>query len=698
MSRGRSRGLRPPKNGLERWVVGVLGAMIHGLAFKLVLLDQYFLWVLAPVAGLVGLAAFIWSLRGTSAHKGALLGFVAWAAAAAAGLYWMSVVTPVGYGLLIFYFALLGAVFGMVAIFLRTGSGSRSWVLLVPALWATMEYVRAELLSGFPWMLSGSLVAGIPWATDIADIGGVYMISFAGALLAALLVCRKPNSALLRTALVGLLLGAWLGYGAFKSFFTTPETGRVMRVVAIQAKVPYKVGPKRDPERQLAVQLQLSATVKPGEADLMIWSETMVPGSLLKQVKPVLAPLAIEKKCYLLAGGVIRSADAQSNSTGCSYNSAVLISPGGKVIGRYDKRHLVPFGEFVPMGGRFPFSQRIFKLIGTIFTPGAPCQPLPMVKTTPIGVSICFEDTFPKIARDDARRGARVLVNLTNDSWFEQTSEARQHLALAALRAVETRRPLVRATNTGISALIAADGTITVPSRGELWERGVVRTRLTVAPSSNTPYMLAGDLFVWLCSAASLIGLLAGMIRRKLGPRSHPEETVGTGALPAGPVMEQELLEDPPEVSAEGDQPLPPAGEDPDGAPSAPDMLVLMQDEVEAEAAPPPPVDEPSAPPVPAAPPPPPAEPTGPDPLDLLEEELAAKSAPVAPEPGAAAPSATQELRDLLGDLGGDDSDDDDAALKDFDALTDPDAPQPPPIPDFLDLPEEDAETPPPPQ
>ncbi len=552
MARGSSGGLRPPKNALERWVVGLLGALIHGLAFKLVLLQDYFLWMLAPIVGLVGLGAFIWSLRGTSTSKGLTLGFLGWGAAAAAGLYWMSAVTWVGYGLLIFYFALFGAIFGMVAVLLRAGSGSRSWTLLVPALWTAMEYARAKLFTGFPWMLSGSLFADVPWATNVADIGGVYLVSFACVLLTCVLVCRKPARRLLRLAAVLGIAGTCVGYGAFRNL-TASREAQILRVAAIQPKIPFKVGPRKNFKAQLAEQLGLSAKIAPGDVDLIIWSETMVPGSLLEQVQPILAPLAREKKCYLLAGGVVRQKDKAGRGTGVAFNSAVLISPEGKMVGRYDKRHLVPFGEYVPLEGRLPGAGRIFELIGTIFTPGPAHQKLPEVRTVPLGVNICFEDVFPSIARDDAKRGARVLVNLTNDSWFKDTtSEARQHLALSALRAAETRRPLLRATNTGISALITPDGQVTVPEHGGLWDKGVVRMDVPVAPTSTTGYMISGDLFAWLCAAATVLGLAAGMIRKKAGTPLEPK----TEAKPE--FDDNELLEDPVAPPESDELPPPP--------------------------------------------------------------------------------------------------------------------------------------------
>jgi predicted amidohydrolase len=268
---------------------------------------------------------------------------------------------------------------------------------------------------------------------------------------------------------------------------------------------------------------------------VLIFSETMVPGDLIERAGSLLAPMARAKKCWVLAGGVVHLT-GKSKTGARSFNSAVLVSPRGKLVGRYDKRHLVPFGEYVPLGGRLPGSDIAFSFI-TIFTPGEPNQALPEVSGLPVAMSICYEDVFPHMVRSDAARGARLLVNLTNDSWFRQSDEARQHLALAALRAVETRRPLIRATNSGVSALVTPDGAVTVPENGGLWQKGLVRMDLRIGEPGRAAYVLVGDVFAYACAAAVLLGLLAATLpRRKRAPRSAPAPATATAPVPpSGP-------------------------------------------------------------------------------------------------------------------------------------------------------------------
>ncbi len=510
---GHSRGWpRPPRGNAERWAALVIGGLLHGAAFNLVLHPRVGLVCVPPA--LAGLALMVWSLRGVSLRRGAGQGAAGFALAAAAGLFWVNTVSPVGYLGIAVYFAGFGALFGLGAALLRRGAGAWGWPPLVAALWTALEFLRAYLFTGFPWMLAGGIWAGVPPAMGPAALAGVYGVSFLTVLAAALAVGRGPRRSWARILLTALALGAGPGYGLVRSHQLREPNALRIRVAAVQPLVPFKVGPEKvSAEEQIAEQKKLMDGLAPGEVNLVIWSETMVPGELLERDEELLAPLAREKRCWLLAGGVVHETGAAGELTGRNWNSAVLISPEGKSAGRYDKRHLVPFGEYVPLGGRFPGASFVFHLIGTTFSPGGREQTLPRLAGAPLGVSICYEDVFPHIARADAERGARLLVNLTNDSWFKRSSEARQHLALAAFRAVETRRPLVRATNTGISALVEPDGRITVPPGGGLWEKGLVRMDLRIPPARRTPYMAVGDLFAWACAGAAVLGAIAGIVR-----------------------------------------------------------------------------------------------------------------------------------------------------------------------------------------
>ncbi len=490
----------------------VSGSLLYGAAFNFTL--RPWLWPVSAPLALVGLALVVWSLRGASLRRSTVLGAAGFALSAAVGLFWMSTVSFAGCLGLAIYFACFGAVFGLGAALQRRAAGTRAWPLMLAALWVALEFGRAHLFTGFPWMLAGTVWAGVPAAMGPADLAGVYGVSFLTVLAAALAAGRSPRRLAVRVLVVVLVLGAGPAYGLIRNRQLREPNALRMRIAAVQPLVAFKVGPKKvSAEDQIREQKRLMNELSPGEVDLVVWSETMVPGELLDRAEGLLASLAKEKQCWLLAGGVVHETNESGNRTGRNWNSAVLISPDGKLAGRYDKRHLVPFGEYVPLGGRFPGADAIFHLIGTTFTPGGREQPLPRMAGAPLGVNICYEDAFPYITRSDARRGARLLVNLTNDSWFRQSSQAHQHLALAAFRAVETRRPLVRATNTGVSAWIDSGGRITVPEHGGLWQKGLVRMDLRVPPARRTLYMTIGDLFAWICAGLAVLGAIVGIVR-----------------------------------------------------------------------------------------------------------------------------------------------------------------------------------------
>jgi apolipoprotein N-acyltransferase len=192
-------------------------------------------------------------------------------------------------------------------------------------------------------------------------------------------------------------------------------------------------------------------------------------------------------------------------------NRAYLVDPSDRSIRHYDKVHLVPFGEYVPLKQFLFFIQRLVPAAGD-FAAGAEVAPL-RLGTASIGVLICFEAIFPDLARRMSRQGANVLVNLTNDAWFGRTSAPHQHLAMAAFRAVETRRPLVRAANTGISAFVLPSGKIGPSS--PLFAEAVLTESVRLAPAGLPFYARHGDLF----AQASLVLALARLLSLALARR-----------------------------------------------------------------------------------------------------------------------------------------------------------------------------------
>jgi len=202
------------------------------------------------------------------------------------------------------------------------------------------------------------------------------------------------------------------------------------------------------------------------------------------------------------------------------YNRAYLVNGEGKVAGWYDKIRLVPFGEYVPLRSLFGgLVNRVVKGFGDMF-PGH-VQTIFDFKGARLGVLICYESIFPDLARGAVKRGADILLNITNDAWYGESSAPYQLLAMAAMRSVETKTPMVRVANTGISAVILPDGQIT--DRTPLFKRGTEIETVSWRPVT-TVYVLVGDIFAIACLVLTVAGLAAALFYRR--PRQlQPEET-----------------------------------------------------------------------------------------------------------------------------------------------------------------------------
>ena len=239
------------------------------------------------------------------------------------------------------------------------------------------------------------------------------------------------------------------------------------------------------------------------EPDLIIWPETAAPFFFqdAKEFQPLILDIPVRTGAFLLFGSpsykiVNRKVD--------HYNSAYLASPSGEIVGKYDKVHLVPFGEYVPLG-------EILKLgslgegIGD-FKSGKDVINLSLPQGK-FGVLICFEIIFPDLCRRFVKKGANFLVTITNDAWFGRTSAPYQHLSIATFRAVENRVFIARAANTGISAFIDPSGKVL--KQGEIFTEEAISGVIRLS-SSRTFYTLYGDVFAWICSGFSI--LLLGYI------------------------------------------------------------------------------------------------------------------------------------------------------------------------------------------
>ncbi len=481
-------------------------------------------------------ACLVGALSGLAPGRAARLAFAAGWLAHAAVFHWIYVVTvvyghaplwagiaaPVGLAL---YPAVASAGFG-AALAGFAGRGLAS-PFVVAALWTVFDHLRAFALSGFPWATLGYSQHHNVALLGVASWAGVYGLSFAvalgGAALAALVAARRERRAPPRQALVALGVLALLhGFGAV----TGPddadfaEAERV-RVAVLQGNIDQ--GVKWSPawsERTLVHYEDLTRRAAARGARAILWPETAVPGSITTrpELRARLADLARETRALLVVGGV--GVDPGERAWRF-YDSAFAFAPDGALVDRYDKAHLVPFGEYVPLRallGRFLGAlARGIAPEDVSPGPGPRALALPVPHATGVlsaGVPICYELLFPDLMRRFVRDGAGVLFALTNDAWYGRTGAPYQFLAMTALRSAETGVWTARAANTGVSAIIDHRGR--VRARTAIFERDLLVADVPLRPvaAGATFYVRHGDVFAWACWTALAGAAILARARR----------------------------------------------------------------------------------------------------------------------------------------------------------------------------------------
>ena len=478
------------------------------------------LWPLAWIAFLPLLIA----IGRKSPRQAGVLGFLTGMVANAGILYWLNIVM-VSYGHLpvavsVCLYLLLTAYLSLypaaVAWGMRRGELlGISPLLTFPVLWTGLEYLRSFALTGFPWASLGYSQYRLLPLIQVADLTGVYgvsfLIAFANVLLYRLLrsfigthPCPRPVAGLL---VLVLLLGGTLWYGA--SRLKVVPSGAPVKVALIQGDIPQDV--KWDPafqEATVSIYERLTRRAMQEKPDLVVWPESAAPFYFQDEYAYAQRVINLVKGTgsYLLFGS---PAYEQVGDRVHYLNSAFLVGPDGSVLGRSDKMHLVPFGEYVPLSGMLPF---VHKLVAGIvdFSPAQRLTPLETNRGK-LGVLICYEGIFPELSRRYVLAGSQILVNISNDAWYKRSSAPYQDFSMTVFRAVENRVPLVRATNTGISAIIDSRGRMhgTTP----LFEEAVLEGSI-VPGSEQTFYTRHGDLFAGLCLALTAILALAGFVKR----------------------------------------------------------------------------------------------------------------------------------------------------------------------------------------
>jgi apolipoprotein N-acyltransferase len=378
-------------------------------------------------------------------------------------------------------------------------------VLFAPVVWVAFEWARLGV-TGQLWNAIGYSQAYMPQLIRAARWGGVYAVGFllvsSNAALAFLLLKKSWRALAVSAAIfAGIALIIALQSG------TTPVKQQKAEavVIAIQPNVPMEpVEDLSETEALIARHLSLSASALGELKDerqavprVVIWPESPMNFMYARdsEFRELVAGFTSEHRT-----SVIFNALEPAPGEG-SYNSAVMINEEGRLVAQYDKIRLLPFGEYVPLPRWLPGVSMVPVMVGD-FTPGAQYPLLPLGEAR-AGIFICFESAFPSIARRFADEGADVLINISNDGYLGPTPVMRQHLANAIFRAVENDRPVLRVTNTGISAYITPRGEVLDATGG--FQTATRTWTVTRATGDKTFYTAHGDLFVGLCATVSLL-------------------------------------------------------------------------------------------------------------------------------------------------------------------------------------------------
>ena len=475
---------------------------------------------LYPLA-ILTLAALFWLVNGVSVRRALWRGFLFGMAEFAFGVYWLYIsihsiadapvwLTLLIIGALVAVMALYSGLACAFGVWLMPLADWRRWIVVLPALWTLLEWLRGWLFTGFPWLSLGysqidSLLKGY------ASVMGVYGVTLAVTLSAGLLLSMLAHAANLRARFVfsAILVAIWTTGGILASVSWTHPMGKSLQVSLLQGNIPSTI--KWDPQNfQLTLDLYRQMTEAHWDSRLIVWPESAVPDYADQVWIGYLEPLDREARAHgteLLIG-----APTEDLATGDAFNSVVAL---GGHDGLYRKRHLVPLSEYFPLPVWARRWLESMNLPYSSFTPGPVDQPLLQAAGYPVGLSICYEDAYSnEIMR--ALPQAAFLVNVSDDGWFGDSIALPQHFEIARMRALESGRYLLRDTNTGITGIINTRGEVVASLPRNT--RGVLQG--TVVPyAGGTPYLYIGNLLV--VTGCMLLLIAAGWGRRQL--KGQPE-------------------------------------------------------------------------------------------------------------------------------------------------------------------------------
>jgi apolipoprotein N-acyltransferase len=541
---------------LRLWAIAVLSGVLQVLPFPIAgptpLWRTVFCWI--------AILPLLWALLGNdksgkplTLRQGAALGYVCGFVWYMGNCYWIyqtmylygGLAKPIAAGILVLFCLYLGlyhALFGILIAAFRTRFSRQTALLLVPFAWVAVELARARI-TGLPWDLLGIAQVDNPLLIRLAPITGAYGLSFiiaavnalwlihvrvrerrftrlaltiAGVIIVVLYVAGLrflSNPKLSPTTATATLVQENLEVGAAATG-PEPTTQQFLDSFSYLSRYPsqhFLLGIPELPgtegvyliHQHAPVEGAVAPTPAPPQTDLIVWPESPAPFEENDpQFRSAISALARAANAPVIVGNIGAERDPNVSRGYDQYNRASFINPDGAFIGSYDKMHLVPFGEYVPYKRLFFFAGSLLQEVG-LFDPGRKRTVFTTGGHT-YGVFICYESIFADEMRQYALQGADVLVNISNDGWYGNTSAAWQHLNMVRMRAIENHRWILRATNTGVTAAVNPYGHVTVAAPRH--QRTSIRVHFAYE-HDLTFYAAHGDLFAYVCAFVTTLAL-----------------------------------------------------------------------------------------------------------------------------------------------------------------------------------------------